>query len=292
MAWFNVIQSLPGVRAFVFHLAVGVFDLYAATTCLRCQGTRNKTTFGILGALLMLLAGSGLIRGVTLLVDTPDPSGTAAPLLGWDVQYGVISLAIFLIVTVQLAIITVNRLSREVERQAWHDPLTDALNRRGFSELANRELARAARGKSYVSLISLDIDHFKKFNDLYGHQVGDLMLKAVSQCARGVLRPGDLWARFGGEEFIAMLVDTKPEAARLIAERLRSTIAELPLRARDGSVLKITVSIGVASLAPGSNDWSSALHNADKLLYAAKSAGRNLVFAEESILQEATFGRT
>jgi diguanylate cyclase len=131
-----------------------------------------------------------------------------------------------------------------------------------------------------VSLLVLDIDHFKKFNDTYGHLVGDDCLKMVAQCIkRHVTRPQDLAARYGGEEFVVLLPDTPGAGAERVAERIRQEIEKTAFRV-SGEILHLTVSIGVCSVSPSRADATKEIFScADEALYEAKGQGRNQVVA-------------
>jgi len=159
------------------------------------------------------------------------------------------------------------------------DGLTGIANRRKFDAAISEEWARASRAKTTISLVMLDIDHFKKFNDHYGHQHGDDCLRRVAEVLRtSARRQGDLVARYGGEEFCMILPDTAAPGGLEIAERLRSSIADLNMPHALSPYGIVTVSIGLASLAGGEAESSSALLRlADETLYRAKSEGRNCV---------------
>lgn len=153
------------------------------------------------------------------------------------------------------------------------DMLTGALNRRAFFDFGEALRARAARQGHAVPLAMLDLDHFKRLNDTYGHAVGDLALQAFAATCRDCLRPYDLFARIGGEEFVVMLVDTPLDEAWGVLDRLRTTVEAIELEMAD-TTLRITVSLGLAVLPPeGSLDL--ALSQADQALYRAKHEGRN-----------------
>jgi diguanylate cyclase (GGDEF)-like protein len=122
----------------------------------------------------------------------------------------------------------------------------------------------------------VDIDHFKKINDQYGHAIGDQVLAETSGRIQEVLRAEDLWARFGGEEFVAMLPATAIEGAVAVAERVRQSISDVPFVTAVGE-LRITVSIGVATRQPEDVNWETVNQLADAALYRAKSEGRNRV---------------
>lgn len=160
------------------------------------------------------------------------------------------------------------------------DGLTGIANRRRFDEYLPSEYRRSVRNQSPISLLLLDVDHFKHFNDLYGHQAGDECLRQVAQVIRhGVQRGGDLAARYGGEEFVVVLPETPLEAAALVAARLREAVSALNIPHADSEVAAhVTISIGVACLIPERGSQADSLvAAADFALYCAKSNGRNRV---------------
>jgi diguanylate cyclase (GGDEF)-like protein len=159
------------------------------------------------------------------------------------------------------------------------DELTGLPNRRAFNEELARALARSARSEDPLSLCVLDLDRFKDVNDRFGHQVGDEVLAHAAEVIRISLREGDMAARFGGEEFAALLPATDSDTAYAVAERIRASVADAP--ARPG--LRVTVSIGTASAAAkAERDASDLLRRADRALYAAKHAGRDRVMGDEA----------
>ena len=158
------------------------------------------------------------------------------------------------------------------------DPLTGVRNRRGFDQLAAREIQRSRRTGERIWLVMLDIDHFKRVNDTYGHAAGDEALRAVGTCCREQLREIDVLARFGGEEFVILLAGADQAEAVAIAERLRRAVATLTVATAAGP-LRLTASFGVAPLQPhaGEDDLEAAIALADAALYEAKRAGRDRV---------------
>lgn len=168
-----------------------------------------------------------------------------------------------------------------LESLSFADPLTGIPNRRRLDEALDAEWRRAARDRTPLALLMIDIDHFKQYNDHYGHGVGDACLASVAGAlSDGVSRAGDLIARFGGEEFVAILPETDQEAAHIIGERLRKQVADMKLEhANSGVAPFVTVSIGCAALVPDedSRGPSALLEAADRQLYKAKQAGRNRV---------------
>ena len=165
-----------------------------------------------------------------------------------------------------------------MEQLANTDALTGAISRRHFHELGERELARATREQDPIGVLVLDIDHFKRVNDEYGHAGGDAVLRAFTRRCQAQLRASDVLGRLGGEEFAVLLPATAlPEAMRA-AERIRAAVADAPM-AVEGTSLPVTVSIGAASLPADETTLEALLAAADDALYAAKRGGRNRVVA-------------
>jgi two-component system, sensor histidine kinase LadS len=167
-------------------------------------------------------------------------------------------------------------LEDKLVKLATTDSLTGIWNRRYFRSLAKRELDRTNRYGGELALIMIDLDHFKKINDTYGHAVGDEALKMVAGTGHATLRRIDIFARYGGEEFVIALPETPLEQAVQVAERLRLTLAETPITTENGH-LHITVSIGLTITGPGSTDLNTLIQQADEALYQAKDNGRNRV---------------
>lgn len=168
-------------------------------------------------------------------------------------------------------------LYKEMKHHADLDGLTQIHNRRHFDKRLQDEVNRHARYAQPLSLMMLDIDHFKKINDTYGHQAGDTVLKELAAMLCSALRTTDYVARYGGEEFTMILPHTPEDQAGILAERLREKIADFPF-VHDGVRIPVTVSIGLSALYSNADaDAVSILHDADKALYQAKHGGRNKV---------------
>lgn len=171
-------------------------------------------------------------------------------------------------------------------RQAMTDTLTGLGNRRYLENQADMEMARARRNGKPLSLIAIDLDHFKRINDRYGHDVGDLVLQAFAQTAQSQMRDGDILCRMGGEEFTVLLPDTDMEQARMIAERLRQAVETTPVDIDvdliDEAPLAYTASLGVTEVYTEEYSLKPAIKRADQQLYEAKEAGRNRIHAPQS----------
>lgn len=197
------------------------------------------------------------------------------------------TLSAFLVLTMSLSVLAFRygrRLARardEMQRMAQTDFLTGLANRRAFIEAAELELARAKRYGTPLSLLMLDIDFFKKINDVRGHEAGDAAIKRLAACALGVLREIDVMGRWGGEEFVILLPETDAPSAAEVAERLRAAVEESESPGADGSA-RLTVSIGYAAWTGSEKDVDALVRNADAALYRAKNSGRNRVCGLET----------
>jgi diguanylate cyclase (GGDEF)-like protein len=175
------------------------------------------------------------------------------------------------------------RLREELERRATTDSLTGLANRGHFYDLAETHLARARRYGEELSLLILDIDHFKRVNDTYGHLAGDAVLRGVGEQCRQVIRASDLIGRMGGEEFAILLPSTRLASAIQLAERLRLRLRAQRWTTPQAKDLAITVSIGAASLTPVIATLDDLYARADQALYAAKTGGRDRVCSLDSL---------
>jgi len=167
------------------------------------------------------------------------------------------------------------KMEAQLRRLATTDALTDVDNRRSFMEKAEHEIGRAQRYGSSFAMIMVDIDFFKKINDRYGHQAGDIVLQKMAQTVKSTLRKNDIFGRIGGEEFSIVLIETDRKTALLTGERIRSCIDTLRINTGKETV-HITVSIGLTFFKEG-DDISTISKRSDEALYAAKESGRNCV---------------
>ena len=170
------------------------------------------------------------------------------------------------------------RLHAEVQSLAFHDPLTGLANHRALQQRLHSAMGEATRGTIPLSVIMIDVDHFRSFNETYGHDIGDQALQTVARAIEGAIRTQDVAARYGGEEFTVLLPETTGDDARLIAERIRVAIASARVPVPDGTgEVPITASLGVATYPAHASVVGSLLKAADIALYAAKHGGRDQV---------------
>jgi diguanylate cyclase (GGDEF)-like protein len=164
-----------------------------------------------------------------------------------------------------------------MEDLANKDPLTNCFNRRYFNQIGEMEYQRSIRFGHPLSLIMIDIDHFKVINDKYGHPAGDIIISAIAKNCLNSIRTIDTFARFGGEEFAILVPESDLESAQLLAERLRKKIETLDFDINNNTRAKVTISLGVANLTASDSNLSNLISRADEALYQAKKAGRNKV---------------
>ena len=167
-------------------------------------------------------------------------------------------------------------LEKRLEELSYTDTLSGLHNRRYFMEFLQKELQRYARHGKPFSLLMVDIDHFKKINDTYGHPIGDVVIQAISDVLKQEVREMDFVARIGGEEFAVVLPDTEEAKAVEVAERIRETAGSTVLRIPDLPSIRFTISVGIAMAEPG-YDVSAILRASDTALYEAKARGRDRV---------------
>ena len=259
----------------IFLMALAHIILFSAGAVLAWQakpsglGSRFLFLFFLLGAGVAVWRITTLTGGITENEDIFDRNLIQQAFLAMF-SLGVLGLSIgFLLITNE-------RLRTELEFMATRDPMTGALNRRAFFSQAAVEWARCTRSHRPLSVLTSDIDFFKKVNDTHGHHVGDLVIKDFATRAQQMLRVPDILARFGGEEFTILLPDTGITEARNVAERIRREI-ENP---RNKTLPRYTVSIGLSvthGKAGDAADIESLIAEADAGLYRAKQGGRNRV---------------
>ncbi len=291
-----VVQAIayPGFR-YIHHerqLYLVTLTIMLAVQVLQTAALlKNSATAGIRPpiwltiALLVGFAGFNLFRGLAVLIlgtpadpRAPNPFETMAAMVFLGIGLG-LGFSVFWIAMAK------SRLSLEV--LANTDPLTGTYNRRSFIAWCEKELLRSSRNRQPFSLLMIDLDHFKKINDHYGHENGDVVLCAVAHALRASLRNIDTVGRWGGEEFVALLPDTPAELAVIVAHRLRHSIESLSIAklqatsSHDKRTIAVTISLGVATYPNQANNIEDLLQRCDRALYQAKADGRNCVVQQE-----------
>lgn len=193
--------------------------------------------------------------------------------------FGAALIALSVLLSVQLR--RRMRAESELVLLARTDGLTGLNNRRTFGVILEQEWRRAKRARSAFSLLFVDVDRFKAYNDTYGHQAGDDALAAVARCiGENIRRPGDIAARYGGEEFVVLLPDTAMTGAQKVAEKIRTAISGLAIEHAGSEYGRVTASIGMASWTPEQDgEANGVIRAADEALYTAKATGRNRIAA-------------
>ncbi|MFY7906913.1 MAG: GGDEF domain-containing protein [Burkholderiaceae bacterium] len=229
-----------------------------------------------------------LVVLVVLWVGNPANHTPYRPMAMFTLTTVLVFLAVFFHVFVSRSRTYYARM-RDANRQllelATHDPLTNTLNGRAFRGEAERLLALAGRTQGDVAVLFLDLDHFKRVNDVHGHAMGDRVLKSVAHCLQTQVRGCDVLGRVGGEEFVLLLPETDLGGGLHVADQLRQAVAALKWETRDGQPLSVTASLGVTAQRGQALSLAILQQQADQAMYAAKAAGRNRVVAFPDVAQ-------
>ena len=265
--WYTVVDPsyLPRLMIYVLVMTT-LFTAHAHLIYTRgSRGFAHWFAFGV----LVCAVGSQVLRFVTAWLY---PLGTG--ILDTTPQNLIYIIAypfLMLLLAISLILLATDRVRAEFEHLATHDSLTNALTRRQLTEVCQLELERCNRHGRVMSVLLIDIDHFKAINDSRGHQAGDRVLVQFVDAVNTLLRRADVLGRLGGEEFVVLLPETSVEVARVVAERIRAKVAELTDPA------PFTVSIGVTTNVPATDTVDAIMARADKAMYRAKEMGRNQV---------------
>lgn len=231
--------------------------------------------------LINLKLGINALRGQVIHIEVPG----LVQALTWSIT--LVSAAVFNFLFLFLLAL---RMQKGLHRLATQDALTGLLNRRGMQALVNPEWERSLRYSTTFALISLDVDHFKRVNDLHGHDAGDRVLLAVAQRLQATVRSSDQVSRMGGEEFLVLMPECRAEVEGVaLAERLRAALNQTPVYAVPGTALRITASLGVAGVLPSDTSLDDVLRRADAAMYEGKRSGRDRVvlFASDDAARSA-----
>ena len=253
--------SRPGWRALILrlghHRSVGLLTLFSVTMSIVLTTLATWWT-------LDMSTGE---RVFTSIIAIAVPA-VIAPLVG-HVMIGLV--------------LDLDRVQTELERLASRDPLTGVFNRAYFMERLEAEAGRHFRTGDPLTLLMLDAAHFKSINDTFGHTTGDRALIAIASTCESLMRATDIFGRYGGEEFVALLPSTSRSEAVAIAERIREAIAGLQLVNDSGQSIPITVSVGISILMSPDPGYRRLFDSADGALYDAKRAGRNRCVISERL---------
>ena len=259
------------------HVALNLFigGMYAIVTSsiafeIRRQPGPLRAPLRLLAAVLGGLSALTLVRAESIAAD-----GMAVVFHGRLAQtYYVYASLAAVVVALTLLWMLFLRLNGQLADLATRDALTGVLNRNGLDEVVTRHFAR--RDALPLTALLLDVDHFKRINDSFGHATGDAVLKAVASTLTSQLRAGDFVARVGGEEFLVGCAGAQPDIALALAQRLHTAVGQLQVRtASEAGTVVCTVSVGVSSCCRSLQDWQQGASQADQALYQAKAAGRN-----------------
>ncbi|MBS62453.1 GGDEF domain-containing protein [Salinisphaera sp.] len=285
----------PGTRFLALGLFVFEFQAHALLTAYLIGWDSGFHYYALLTIPLITLAyfddnrmkGVAIFGVIALMVATDALSRGGAP--AYVLERSVVDTLHYANLIASLSILAVivafyfgliTRTEDKLRQLATTDPLTHLLNRRSMLEIWDLECATQKRSGNPMSVILCDIDHFKRINDQHGHDVGDQVLRVVSETLADKTRQSDHVARWGGEEFLVLMVGTPIDKAKQLAEKLRQTVSRLdvPIDDKNGAQLQVTLTFGVTDMPPSKTDsQEAAITRADVALYAGKHAGRNCV---------------
>lgn len=249
-----------------FHYYILLVIPVAVISSIRPMMLKAATVLGVMMTYLVL----------DIALRHSGPASTLPSLVVDGLHYfNVLGVMVILIFLAGYYYYLIDKAAATLRDMASTDPLTQLRNRRAITEAIRREESRVRRGQPYLSFILCDLDHFKTLNDAKGHDAGDAALRAVSQTLLSCMRDVDFAARWGGEEFLAVLPDTDPAGARLVAERIRTRIEAMGFEV-GGDTYRLSMTLGVATLQPGEGA-EQAIARADAALYEGKRGGRNRV---------------
>ncbi|HEX5356430.1 MAG TPA: GGDEF domain-containing protein [Aquabacterium sp.] len=250
-----------------FHYYILLVIPVAVISSIRPVALKAATVLGVMMTYLVL--------DIVLRHRTP-PNELPMVVIDGLHYFNVVGVMIILIFLAGYYYYLIDKAAATLREMASTDPLTQLRNRRAITEVIRREESRVRRGQPYLSFILCDLDHFKSINDSKGHDAGDAVLRSVSKTLQSCMRDVDFVARWGGEEFLAVLPDTDEEGAKLVAERIRGKIEGALIEAPGHEPFKVTMTLGVAVIQKGENA-EQTIARADTALYEGKRNGRNRV---------------
>lgn len=274
--YYLLVQPNPAARFTISSLTTGIFLLAAALVMFQSAGREFPAR--ILFGIALLIHGAFMFLR-SFLLSVPSKELLFSDLsFGWSQLILMEQILVAVLFTLGVVMMVNERISLELNVRADRDFLTNLFNRGAFIRQLKKSVSFCLRTQSPLTLMILDIDHFKSINDQFGHSAGDQALVEFAKVINGTIRNEDIAGRLGGEEFAILLPNTNLEAAMLIAERLRLNVAQATVMHEQWQI-DLKVSIGVSSLS-GADDVEAFISRADRAMYAAKSAGRNRVERE------------
>jgi len=281
--YFSFVQNSEFIRAMVISIVVIYFIVNIIYTLVTSSNQSEKPLIRVIilihAGYVLVMAGRILTWGLFM----PDMNLFSPTMINvgyflYDLLNNIALTIVFIMLNGQRLTSYLTVAQQALELLATKDSLTDLYNQRTLRELGQFELLRSCRMNHELALLMCDIDRFKHVNDTFGHAAGDKVLNLLGQQALRTCRAMDIVARMGGDEFVMLLPETSEENAIAVAERLRRTVAQEGCE-WEGSQIKITLSIGVASLMPDDREFESLLRRADDALYEAKRTGRDRLVA-------------
>jgi diguanylate cyclase (GGDEF)-like protein len=278
--WFSYVQQNHTVLVILFSLIqITTMVLLVLSLLRREEGRRPFVDLVVAAIYCLFIASTSTV--VLMLIWSSNFSPDYNFNNSRSIYNNILAIFVFLAAFSLYPVMMSERLNRELTVQAMRDPLTGVYNRRAFEEIGFRELAGAKRTGLPISLMVIDLDHFKQVNDKHGHSAGDDLLRLVADTLRSSIRDEDFLCRWGGDEFCALLPRASRDQARVVAERVMESIGGLAFSSH-GKVIGIEVSIGIMTDEDHKSSLASLVDLADAALYRAKQAGRRKVtFATE-----------
>jgi diguanylate cyclase (GGDEF)-like protein len=283
MAYFTFVDNSMTVRSLYYSFIVGSLLIHCALELRHVPDPRLRFSYWFTTGVFAIYGFFLVAVRIPLLLIYPlqemfDPHPAQLVMMIVSVMGGVLW-------TMGFAFIVTQRVVLELHRTATHDFLTETLNRRAAQSHINEAIEQAPYLETPLSILLLDIDHFKQVNDRFGHEVGDKVLVALAGLLHRHVRGNDMVARWGGEEFLILLKNTNAPTALAVAERLIRIIAATPIMVGNAAIV-CNVSIGIATTTPHHADGAALIRAADNALYHAKRNGRNRVVAYQTDMAE------
>jgi diguanylate cyclase (GGDEF)-like protein len=221
---------------------------------------------------------SGYVPYAPLLIQADKSGMFGSTFWFWSMIFFLLPYMVLLVVMFDVLVTTLKTREAEVRYLSEHDPLTGLYNRRSFNQKVEKMLMNSLTHQQQLSILLLDLDHFKNINDTYGHLSGDHVLVEAADILREVVRHDDLIGRFGGEEFVVVLAHSSAQDAERVAERIRLHLMALDVQDDHGRTIVVRGSLGfICETIGAQSSWVDLIHKADQALYRAKQSGRNRV---------------